>query len=229
MTAKIRVLIVEDEQDIRELVRHHLEKAGFSTISAADGREAWRKIQELPPDLVILDLMIPEMDGKEVTRLLKSREETRSIPIVMLTAKAEEVDRIVGFELGADDYLSKPFSPRELVLRVKAVLSRSQKKPAAEPVKVIQLGELEIDPANHEVRLKGKTLDLTRIEFGLLVELVKSKGRLQTREALLERVWGFDSYGESRTMDTHLSRLRQKLGKIGERIETVRGVGYRFK
>jgi two-component system phosphate regulon response regulator PhoB len=147
----------------------------------------------------------------------------------MLTAKTDEVDRIVGFELGADDYIPKPFSPRELVLRVKAVLKRSQKEtkpPASEPLRV---GDLEIDESNFEARLKGKPVELTKTEFSLLAELVKARGRLQTRDALLEKVWGFDSYGDSRTIDTHLSRLRQKLGKTGERIETVRGVGFRFK
>ncbi len=173
--------------------------------------------------------MLPEMDGKELTKLLKAREETREIPIVMLTARTEEVDRIVGFELGADDYIPKPFSPRELVLRVKAVLKRGEKKPAAKSAPPLKIGKLEIDEENFEARLKGRRLDLTKTEFSLLAELVKAKGRLQTRDVLLEKVWGFESYGDSRTIDTHLSRLRQKLGKIGDRIETVRGIGFRFQ
>ncbi len=229
MSDKKKILVVEDEKDIRELVLLHLEKAGFQTLSARDGKEAFRKIQESKPDLVVLDLMLPEMDGKELTKTLKAREEMKDIPIVMLTAKTEEVDRIVGFELGADDYIPKPFSPKELVLRVQAVLKRVEKKTGPPAGKLIRIGELEIDEPNFEIRLKGKSVELTKTEFSLLAELVKAKGRLQTREALLEKVWGFESYGDSRTVDTHLSRLRQKLGKIGERIETVRGVGYRFR
>lgn len=223
-----KILIVEDEKDIRDLVQLHLEKSGFQTVLARDGQEAFRKVKESAPDLIVLDLMLPEMNGKELAKLLKAREETKEIPIVMLTAKTEEVDRIVGFELGADDYIPKPFSPRELILRVQAVLKRVQQKREAPPGR-IAIGDLEIDESNFEVRLKGKPVELTKIEFSLLAELVKSKGRLKTRDALLEKVWGFDSYGDSRTIDTHLSRLRQKLGKIGERIETVRGMGYRFK
>ena len=242
-----RILIVEDEKDIQDLVELHLRRAGFETVVAADGQEAFRKIQHAHPDLILLDLMLPEMDGKELTRLLKAREETKEIPVVMLTAKTEEVDRIVGFELGADDYIPKPFSPRELVLRVKAVLKRTEKKlePLAEAqipphstadpprflaeIAPLRVSDLEIDESNFEARLKGKPLDLTKTEFSILAELVKARGRLKTREALLEKVWGFDSYGDSRTIDTHLSRLRQKLGKAGERIETVRGVGFRFR
>lgn len=223
-----KILIVEDEKDIRDLVEIHLKRAGFETTLARDGQEAFRKIQSSKPDLIVLDLMLPEMDGKELTKLLKAREDTKQIPIVMLTAKTEEVDRIVGFELGADDYIPKPFSPRELVLRVQAVLKRTEKRPD-EVTPPLRIGDLEIDEANFEARIKGRKLELTKTEFSLLAELVKAKGRLQTREALLEKVWGFDSYGDSRTVDTHFSRLRQKLGKLGERIETVRGVGYRFQ
>ena len=229
--AKTKILIVEDEKDIQDLVRIHLEKSGYQTFLAEDGREAYQKLKQTKPDLVILDLMLPEMDGKEFAKLLKSRDETKEIPIVMLTAKSEEVDRIVGFELGAVDYIPKPFSPRELVLRVQAVLKRTgQKQEAgAKHAPPLRIGDLTIDESNFETRLKGKPVELTKIEFSLLTQLVKSKGRLQTREALLEKVWGFDSYGESRTIDTHLSRLRQKLGKWGERIESVRGMGYRFR
>ena len=232
MTKKPKILIVEDEKDIRDLVGLHLEKAGLETAVASDGQEAFRRVKEFRPDLIVLDLMLPEMDGKELTKLLKARDETRDIPIVMLTAKSEEVDRIVGFELGADDYIPKPFSPRELVLRVQALLRRAQKRletGGARFIAPLRVSDLEIDESNFEIRLKGKTVELTKIEFALLVELVKAKGRLQTRETLLEKVWGFDSYGDSRTIDTHLSRLRQKLGKVGDRIETVRGVGYRFQ
>lgn len=232
---KTRILIVEDELDIRDLIELHLKKAGFEIQVAGDGQEAFQRVQTAKPNLILLDLMLPEMDGKELTKLLKAREETREIPIVMLTAKGEEIDRIVGFELGADDYIPKPFSPRELVLRVKAVLKRTEKKSetkfdagAQHVVPRLRVGELEIDETNFEVRIKGKPAELTKIEFSLLLELVKAKGRVRTREALLEKVWGFESYGDSRTIDTHLSRLRQKLGKLGERIETVRGIGFRF-
>lgn len=247
MSAKQKILVVEDEKDIRDLVELYLQKAGFDTVSAMDGQEAFRKIQNSKPALIILDLMLPEMDGKELTKLLKARDQTKQIPIVMLTAKGEEVDRIVGFELGADDYISKPFSPRELVLRVHAVLKRMEKGKESATVGAdlvsahspprtgqpqglpLHIGDLEIDESNFQVHIKGKVVELTKTEFSILVELVKSKGRLKTREALLEAVWGFDSYGDSRTIDTHLSRLRQKLGKAGEKIETVRGMGYRFK
>ena len=226
---KQKILVVEDEKDIRELVQHHLAKSGFETLVASDGQEAFQKIQKSRPDLIVLDLMLPEMDGKELAKLLRAREETKDIPIVMLTAKTEEVDRIIGFELGADDYIPKPFSPRELVLRVKAVLKRTEKKSETRATPPLQIGELEIDENNFQAKLKEKPMDLTKTEFSLLLELVKAKGRLKTRVALLEAVWGFDSYGDSRTIDTHLSRLRQKLGKFGERIETVRGVGFRFR
>ncbi len=226
---KQKILIVEDEKDIRDLLEINLKKAGFETTLARDGQEAFRKIQDSRFDLILLDLMLPELDGKELAKILKSRAETQHIPIVMVTAKTDEVDRIVGFELGADDYIPKPFSPRELVLRVQAVLKRGQKKTGAPEKISLRAGELEIDEANFQARLKGKPVELTKIEFSLLAELLKAKGRLLTRDNLLEKVWGFDSYGDSRTIDTHLSRLRQKLGKTGERIETVRGVGYRFK
>ena len=227
--AKEKILVIEDEKDIRELIGHHLGKAGFETAAARDGQEGFRKVQEFRPDLIVLDLMLPEMDGKEFTKLLKARQDTKYIPIVMLTAKTDEVDRIVGFELGADDYIPKPFSPRELVLRVNAVLKRTRQKPGESAGQSFKIGDLEIDESNFETRLRGKPLDLTKTEFSILAELVKAKGRLKTREMLLEKVWGFDSYGDSRTIDTHLSRLRQKLGKLGERIETVRGMGFRFK
>ncbi len=224
-----KILIVEDEKDIRDLICHHLDKAGFQTSVAKDGQEAFRKIQEFRPHLIVLDLMLPEMDGKELIKLLKARPDTQSIPVVMLTAKSEEVDRIIGFELGADDYIPKPFSPRELVLRVNAVLKRGGQKGESAADSKIKIGDLEIDEASFEARLKGKPVELTKTEFSLLVELVKARGRVKTRDSLLETVWGFDSYGDSRTIDTHFSRLRQKLGKIGERIETVRGIGFRFR
>jgi two-component system phosphate regulon response regulator PhoB len=179
------------------------------------------------PSLVILDLMLPGMDGKDVCRALKSNPLTQSIPILMLTAKAEEVDRVIGLELGADDYVTKPFSPRELVLRVKAILRR--KDVAREVEKVIQIGDLLIDIDRHHVSVKKSSVPLTSTEFKLLVELASNKGRVQTRERLLDKVWGYTYEGYARTVDTHIRRLREKLGSLGDSIETIRGVGYRLK
>jgi two-component system phosphate regulon response regulator PhoB len=179
------------------------------------------------PDLVILDLMLPGMDGKEVCKALKSNPNTKSIPILMLTAKAEEVDRIVGFELGADDYVTKPFSPRELVLRVKAILRRKEVPPSAD--KTIQIGDLVIDTARHRMTIKNIPIQLTSTEFKLLLELATNRGRVLTREILLDKVWGYTYEGYARTVDTHIRRLREKLGPAGTYIETIRGVGYRFQ
>jgi two-component system phosphate regulon response regulator PhoB len=179
------------------------------------------------PSLIILDLMLPEMDGKDVCRALKSNPLTRSIPILMLTAKVEEMDRVIGFELGADDYVTKPFSPRELVLRVKAILHR--KEAPYEGEKTIQINDLLIDIDRHLVSSKKRPLPLTSTEFKLLVELVTNRGRVQTRERLLDKVWGYTYEGYARTVDTHIRRLREKLGPLGNSIETIRGVGYRFR
>jgi two-component system, OmpR family, phosphate regulon response regulator PhoB len=179
------------------------------------------------PSLVILDLMLPGMDGKDICRALKSNPLTQSIPILMLTAKAEEVDRVIGLELGADDYVTKPFSPRELVLRVKAILRR--KEVGQESEKLVRIGDLLIDIDRHHVSIKKSPIQLTSTEFKLLVELASKRGRVQTREHLLDRVWGYTYEGYARTVDTHIRRLREKLGSLGGHIETIRGVGYRFK
>lgn len=179
------------------------------------------------PSLVILDLMLPGMDGKDVCRALKSNPLTQLIPILMLTAKTEEMDRVVGFELGADDYVTKPFSPRELVLRVKAILRR--KEVSLEGEKIIQIGDLLIDIDRHHVSIKKSSIPLTSTEFKLLVELASNRGRVQTRERLLDKVWGYTYEGYARTVDTHVRRLREKLGPSGDFIETIRGVGYRFR
>jgi len=179
------------------------------------------------PSLVILDLMLPGMDGKDICRALKSNPLTQSIPILMLTAKAEEVDRVIGLELGADDYVTKPFSPRELVLRVKAILRR--KEVGQESEKLFRIGDLLIDIDRHHVSIKKSPIQLTSTEFKLLVELASKRGRVQTREHLLDRVWGYTYEGYARTVDTHIRRLREKLGSLGDHIETIRGVGYRFK
>lgn len=221
------ILVVEDEKDIVDLIAYHLKQSGFSVLTALDGPSALEQAKKKRPGLVILDLMLPGMDGKDVCRALKSNPLTQSIPILMLTAKSEEMDRVIGFELGADDYVTKPFSPRELVLRVKAILRRKEVPPEGE--KVIQIGDLLIDIDRHQVSVKKNPLQLTSTEFKLLVELVSNRGRVQTRERLLDKVWGYTYEGYARTVDTHIRRLREKLGKTGDLIETLRGVGYRFR
>lgn len=221
------ILIIEDEKDIIDLVEYHLTNAGFSVLKALEGPSGLELAKKNRPNLIILDLMLPGMDGKDICRSLKSNPLTRSIPILMLTAKAEEVDRLIGFEIGADDYVTKPFSPRELVLRVKAILRRREAPDEGE--KSIQVGDLLIDIDRHQVSLKKKSIPLTSTEFKLLVELVRLRGRVQTRERLLDKVWGYTYEGYARTVDTHVRRLREKLGPSGNLIETIRGVGYRFR
>jgi two-component system phosphate regulon response regulator PhoB len=221
------ILIIEDEKDIVDLLAYHLKQGGFSISTALDGPSGLEKAKKERPILVILDLMLPGMDGKDVCRALKTNPLTQSIPILMLTAKSEEMDRVIGFELGADDYVTKPFSPRELVLRVKAILRR--KEVPLEGGKIIQIGDLLIDIDRHQVSVKKNALYLTSTEFKLLVELVLNRGRVQTRERLLDKVWGYTYEGYARTVDTHIRRLREKLGKTGDLIETLRGVGYRFR
>ena len=221
------ILIVEDEKDIVDLIAYHLKQSGFSVLSATDGASGLERARKEKPSLIILDLMLPEMDGKDVCRALKSNPLTRSIPVLILTAKVEEMDRVVGLELGADDYVTKPFSPRELVLRVKAILRR--KETPHEGEKTIQVNDLLIDIDRHLVSSKKRPVPLTATEFKLLVELVTNKGRVQTRERLLDKVWGYTYEGYARTVDTHIRRLREKLGPLGNAIETIRGVGYRFR
>jgi two-component system phosphate regulon response regulator PhoB len=221
------ILIVEDETEISELVEYHLKQTGFSVTSVPDGSSALDQVKRKRPALIILDLMLPDMDGKDICRALKSNPTTRSIPILMLTAKAEELDRVVGFELGAEDYVTKPFSPRELVLRVKAILQR--KESIQESEKIIQIGGLLIDVEKHLVSVNKKSIPLTHTEFKLLLELAQKRGRVYTRDTLLDRVWGYTYEGYARTVDTHIRRLREKLGDLGHYIETIRGVGYRFR
>jgi phosphate regulon transcriptional regulator PhoB len=222
-----KVLVVDDEKDILDLVRHHLEKEGFRCLQASDGGAALRLARETRPDLLILDLMLPGLDGLEVCRRLRREAHTAGLPIIMLTAKAEEVDRVVGLEVGADDYIVKPFSPRELVARVKAILRRTQ-EPAAP--RTIRVGDLEINEGGHQVTIRGKAVDLTAKEFGLLSALVRANGRVLNREQLLDTVWGYAGAAEieSRTVDVHVRRVREKLGPEARRILTVKGVGYRF-
>ncbi len=220
-------MIIEDEKDIIDLVAYHLKQSDFSVRMAMDGTSGLEMAMKERPDLIVLDLMLPQMDGKEVCKALKSNPLTQSIPILMLTAKAEEIDRVIGLELGADDYVTKPFSPRELVLRIKAILRR--REAPQEGSKVLRMGDLLIDSDRHEVSIKGKLIRLTSTEFKLLYELASKRGRVLTREILLDRVWGYTYEGYARTVDTHIRRLREKLGKMGDSIETIRGVGYRFR
>ncbi len=222
---KEKILIVDDEADILTLLEYNLEKAGFKVIPANDGPDAIEITKREKPDLIILDIMLPSMEGTEVCKILKSGDATRHIPIIMLTAKGEEVDRVVGFELGADDYITKPFSPRELILRVKAVLKRGQEQEA----KIINAGTITVDIERSLATADGKVLKLTAIEFKLLLELAKSGGRVLSRDTLLDRAWGAEVYITDRTVDTHIRRLREKLGKSSKYIETVRGFGYRFR
>lgn len=225
----IKVLIIEDEADIQQLISYHFKQAGYRVETCSNGAEGLKKARESKPDLLILDLMLPGIDGLEVCRTLKGDPQTRVIPIIMLTAKNEEVDKVVGFELGADDYMGKPFSPRELLLRAKAVLRRTQSVPREVDEKVLQFGELAIDLPRHKVFAGSQEIELTSIEFKLLRYLLETKGRVQSRDTLLDKVWGYDAFVTTRTVDTHVKRLREKLGKLGDYVETVRGVGYRFK
>jgi DNA-binding response OmpR family regulator len=221
-----KILVIDDEPDIVELVRYQAERAGFLCLTAGDGRSALRLARAEHPDLVILDLMLPDLDGLEVCRQLRHDPALTQLPIIMLTAKAEEVDRVVGLEVGADDYVVKPFSPRELMARVKAVLRR--REPPAEPV--TRVGELELDEARHRVSVRGTPVELTAREFSLLVALVRAGGRVLSREQLLDAAWGYANAAEieSRTVDVHVRRLREKLGPEARRLVTVKGVGYQF-
>jgi len=220
------ILIVEDEQDVLDLVAYNLKKAGYHAITARDGAAGLAKARDLLPSLLVLDLMLPQIEGTEICKRLKADPKTAHIPILMLTAKAEEVDRILGLELGADDYVTKPFSPRELVLRVKKLLDRV--RGGAKPVELLACGDLLVDIAKHAVTIKDKPVELTATEFKLLAMLLERRGRVQTRDRLLTDVWGYEGDVDTRTVDTHVRRLREKLGKAADRIETVRGVGYRF-
>jgi two-component system phosphate regulon response regulator PhoB len=219
-----KILIIEDESDVADLLTLNLRKGGFKTTAAADGATGLQKVRDERPDFIVLDLMLPKMSGLEVCKILKGDAATAHIPILMLTAKAEEVDRIVGLEFGADDYVTKPFSPREVMLRIRAILRRGEK-----PEETLQAGSISIDPARHQVRVSGKRVHLTSLEFKLLRTLIQRRGRVQDRDKLLNDVWGYESVIDTRTVDTHVRRLREKLGKAGDVIETVRGFGYRLR
>lgn len=224
---KETVLVIEDEKNILELVKYNLEEAGFHVLTAQRGDTGLELARKQKPSLIVLDLMLPETDGVEICKTLRQNEKTSGISIIMLTAKSQETDKIVGLEVGADDYLTKPFSPRELVARVKAVLRRSKEKPAE---KVMKAGHLEMDTDKHVVILKKKAVDLTSKEYDLLRTLMEARGRALSREHLLDHVWGYDQslQIETRTVDMHIGSLRKKIGDEAGRIVTVKNVGYRF-
>lgn len=222
---KNRILVVDDEPDVLDLVTYNLSQAGFQTETAADGAEALRKARSATPDLILLDLMLPEMDGLEVCKLLRRDAKTSAIPIIMLTARASEIDRVLGLELGAADYVSKPFSPRELVLRVR---KRLELKAPAQPTVTYTFGPLQVDISRHLVTVKGRRIELTATEFKLLVLLIQRSGHVQSRDQLLRDVWEYETHIDTRTVDTHMRRVREKLGIAAKYLDTVRGVGYRF-
>jgi two-component system phosphate regulon response regulator PhoB len=221
-----RILIVEDEPDIAEVVRYNLTKEGFAVETSGRGDEALEAIRRSAPDLVVLDLMLPGLDGLELTRRLKRDPKTADLPLLMLTAKSAEVDRIVGLELGADDYLTKPFSPRELLLRIRAILRRRQAP--ADGESLLEAGSLRLDRSAHRLEIAGQEVPLTATEFRLLQVLLERRGRVQSRAQLLSDAWGYAEDVDSRTVDTHVRRLRRKLGAEAARLETLIGVGYRW-
>ncbi len=226
-SVRSKILVVDDEPEAVELLEFNLTRAGFEVIAAADGADALKKARSASPNLIVLDLMLPEIDGLEVCKMLRRDPATARIPIIMLTAKAAEIDRVLGLELGAEDYITKPFSPRELVLRVQKVLKRGTA--AEEQSDTLKFGDLVIDTARHLVTSRGKRVELTATEFKLLVILAQRRGRVQSREQLLRDVWEYNSLIDTRTVDTHMRRLREKLGPAARNLVTVRGVGYRFR
>jgi DNA-binding response OmpR family regulator len=223
---KPAILIVDDEPDALEIIGFNLENSGFDVIKAETGQEALQKVRRQKPDLVVLDLMLPELDGLDVCRRLRRDPATEAIPILMLTAKAEEIDRILGLEIGADDYVTKPFSPRELVLRIKKLLTRAPRK--SDSADCFHVGVLTVDIPRHQITVQGRAIDLTATEFKLLQTLIQKRGRVQSRDQLLQQVWGYLPEVDTRTVDTHMRRLREKLGDAAAYLETIRNVGYRF-
>ncbi len=225
-----RILVIEDEPDISALIAYQLAHAGYQVRTARTGREALRALESEPPDLVVLDLMLPEISGIEILQTLRGRRETKDTPVVILTARSDEEDRLRGFELGADDYIGKPFSPKELVARVRAVLCRSHPTETGKRRgRVLRAGPVTVDVDANRVTAHGHDVELTPKEFQLLICLIERRGRTQSRTALLEAVWETTADIETRTVDMHVGRLRSKLGPAGELIETVRGFGYRFR
>ncbi len=227
-TSHKKILIVEDEQDILQLVKLYLEKEGFRTVTAMTGSEGLKQVKAENPDLIVLDLMLPEMDGLEVCKRLRSIPETALLPIIMLTAKAEESDTVIGLELGADDYVTKPFSPKALVARVKALLRRLERS-SNNSASHYRYGPITLDLTRHEVSLGKQEVSLTAKEFGLLEHLLRHPGRVLTRDVLLNAIWGYDYYGTTRTVDVHIRRLKQKLPLLEEAIVSVKSLGYKLK
>ena len=224
----VNILVIEDEPDIRRNLEYNLGREGFNASSVGSLDEADEKLKSKKFDLILLDLMLPDGSGLDLCKKIKSNSETETTPIIILTAKDDEVDKVVGFELGADDYVTKPFSVRELILRVKAILKRSDTK-TKEVVEVErQFGDLKIDVDSHEVHVDSQLIELTALEFRLLKELVDKRGRVQSRDQLLSEVWGYNAEVTTRTVDTHIKRLREKLGSMGKYVQTIRGVGYKF-
>lgn len=224
-----RILVIEDEQDLQHVLAYNLRLAGHAVVSAFRGEDGLAACKAQAPDLVLLDLMLPDMAGTEICKALKADLTTKHIPVLMLTARGEEIDRVLGFELGAEDYVTKPFSVRELLLRIQAILRRCQQSPQkSEGEAPIRFGILRIDPAAYRVWIRDQEVQLTSMEFRLLMTLYERRNRVQTRALLLEDVWGMQADTETRTVDTHVKRLREKLGPAEAYIETVRGVGYRF-
>ncbi|GFE57945.1 response regulator [Geobacter sp. AOG1] len=221
------ILIIEDEHDLAELVAFNLEKEGYRPLIALDGTAGLEAARRNLPDLILLDLMLPGIMGTELCKLLKNHEKTAAIPVIMLTAKGEEIDRVVGFEVGVDDYIVKPFSSRELLLRIKAVLRRTIPDRAGE--KLLRIGPLTIDTDRHLVNVEDEEIILTTTEFKLLLNLAERTGRVQSRDLLLKNVWGYNYIGDTRTVDTHITRLRTKLGIAGDLIKTIRGFGYKLE
>ena len=224
----VNILVIEDEPDIRRNLEYNLGREGFKASSVGSLDEANEKLKSKKFDLILLDLMLPDGSGLDLCKKIKSNSETEITPIIILTAKDDEVDKVVGFELGADDYVTKPFSVRELILRIKAILKRSDTK-TKEVVEVErQFGDLKIDVDSHEVHVDSQLIELTALEFRLLKELVDKRGRVQSRDQLLSEVWGYNAEVTTRTVDTHIKRLREKLGSMGKYVQTIRGVGYKF-
>jgi two-component system, OmpR family, alkaline phosphatase synthesis response regulator PhoP len=231
MASAQKILVIEDEPDIRKLVQYNLSQERFTVLEAEDGEQALNLLQREKPNLVILDLMLPGLSGMELCKMLRQRSDTSKLPILMLTAKAGEADRIVGLEMGADDYLAKPFSPREMIARVRAILRRSEPKPVAEPTPLYEKGPLKIDFSTYEVFARGRAVKLTLKEFELLRFLVQNPSRVLNRDQLLDRVWGGETFVTPRTVDVHIRRLRKAIEKDDSKpkwILTVRGVGYKF-
>ncbi len=221
------ILVIEDEKDLAELIAFNLENQGYKVMTATDGPSGLETAQQSLPDLILLDLMLPGISGIEICKTLKKSEKTYKIPVIMLTAKGEEIDRVVGFEVGADDYVTKPFSNRELMLRVRAVLRRGEQVKPTD--KIIRIGSVSIDTSRHQVTCSDKEVILTTTEFKLLMNLAERPGRVQSRDILLKSVWGYNYIGDTRTVDTHITRVRTKLGEAGDLIKTVRGFGYKME